>query len=687
MTAATGLAFAQKLGKLLGVPVVACEPKPGEEFIYPTGDRDSLSADDNQNQLGRWQPGWAIMARTGGPVAVVDVDPRNGGDIEKTKQLLNGLNVRVFAEVATPSGGRHFYIAGHPELPSCSRLNGWPGIDVLSYGKLVFLVGTQRPKYGSAGYQVILENLEALADGGDPDGAEIFADWVAERRGEREHFQTSSPWTGGEPDARQVAYLNKMLAGMHHDLSVMGRDSGRNIAVYNTALKCGNFIEGAGLNEAVAIAMLLDASRRNGLTHDDGERSVLASIQSGIKNGKARPRAVPEARDPWEGIWEPPTGGSTNGSAPNSPPPQGEGSRSRWISLGEFLDGTYVPPCPNVGAEREDGIQFLYPGMWHTDIALTTAGKTTFALWEVKSVLESGGHVVYIHFEEASPNGIIHRLKALGVSTDAIRKRFHWGHVNDPWQWGELAAEIQRLEVPPQLAILDGINAACGMHGWDVSVNSSVGLYRAMFVHPLTKVGAAVLSLGHPPKAMNRQSESYSYGAAGWLNDVDGVGYRMTASKTPIGKGVKGSSALYVVKDRYGEVQRWGELQSGDGMPWWYMGQFIVDDAPLADITGAAQTVIRMTIPARNEEGVGRDRIDGLCDQIIAYLRETTGRFETVNKLKDALRAKGIHVTDSDVAPALLRLAGRGLIVWPDVEERQPRPGWLTDAAINPEEE
>jgi hypothetical protein len=132
---------------------------------------------------------------------------------------------------------------------------------------------------------------------------------------------------------------------------------------------------------------------------------------------------------------------------------------------------------------------------------------------------------------------------------------------------GEMAAAIVRLEVPPQLAVLDGINAACGMHSWAVKEPESVGLYRAMFVHPLTKIGAAVLSLGHPPKAVNRQSEAYSYGAAGWLNDVDGVGYRVTASKTPISKGAKGSSALYVVKDRYGEVQRWGQLQSGDGMP------------------------------------------------------------------------------------------------------------------------
>jgi hypothetical protein len=216
------------------------------------------------------------------------------------------------------------------------------------------------------------------------------------------------------------------------------------------------------------------------------------------------------------------------------------------------------------------------------------------------------------------------------------------------------------------------------MHGWPVKEPESVGAYRVMFVHPLTKVGAAVLSLGHPPKAMNRQSESYSYGAAGWLNDVDGVGYRMTASKTPIGKGRKGSSALYVVKDRYGEVERWGELQTGDGMPWHYMGQFVVDDTLPEDTSGSIpKTTCRITVPAKNEDGTGRDKIDGLCDDIMTHLRATTGRFETVNKLKDALRAEKVHVRDSDVTPALLRLADRELIEWPEALDRRPRPGWL----------
>jgi hypothetical protein len=292
MTATAPLEFAQRVAELLGVPLVTCEPG-GKEFVFPSGERDSLSAADNANQLRRWQPGWAVMVRTGGPVVVVDVDPRNCGDIERTRQLLDGLGVQIFAEIATPSGGRHFYIAGHPELPSCSSLDGWRGIDVLSFGKLVYLPGTQRPKYQGAGYEIVFDNIAALADGGDPDGAEAFADWVAGRRAKPERFDTSPPWTGGEPDEREARYLTTMLKGIHADLAAMGKNSGRNTKAYTAGLKCGNYIAGAGLDEQTAIDMLLDASNHNGLVKEDGQRSVLASIRSGIKNGRNRPRAVP----------------------------------------------------------------------------------------------------------------------------------------------------------------------------------------------------------------------------------------------------------------------------------------------------------------------------------------------------------------------------------------------------------
>lgn len=227
--------------------------------------------------------------------AAADVDPRNGGDVARTRQLLDGLGVRVYAEVETPGpgDGRHFFVAGHPELASAHNLIGWPGIDIQSFGSLLFLPGTQRPKYNGAGYKIIFDNLEALADGGDPDGAAALAGWVAERRGSREEFEPSPPWDGKLFDQWQSAYVDSMLRRMHGEVAAMPKDSGRNTAVYNKALAVGNYVAGAGLNEDYAIKILLDACNHNGLINEDGERAVLASIHSGIRNGKTRPRAVP----------------------------------------------------------------------------------------------------------------------------------------------------------------------------------------------------------------------------------------------------------------------------------------------------------------------------------------------------------------------------------------------------------
>jgi hypothetical protein len=99
---------------------------------------------------------------------------------------------------------------------------------------------------------------------------------------------------------------------------------------------------------------------------------------------------------------------------PFVPPPttkeEYEASLGRWLNLDEYLDGTYVPPQLSIGAARDDEIQLLYPGRWHTVVGVMTAGKTSLALWQVKAVLADGGHVIYVHFEEPDPGGIIHRL-------------------------------------------------------------------------------------------------------------------------------------------------------------------------------------------------------------------------------------------------------------------------------------
>jgi AAA domain len=246
----------------------------------------------------------------------------------------------------------------------------------------------------------------------NPDGAAALAGWEAERRGSRENFEPSPPWDGKQPDKRQAAYLDKMLRNMHSKLSIMGRDSGRNTAVYNAALKIGNFIAGAGLNEARATAMLLDACNHNGLIKDDGERSVAATIHSGIRNGKTRPRAVPASNGPDDE--------SPEHDMPTDDPYQDESKRSVVITSASKI--------------RPARVRWL----WQDRLAVGTlallagregVGKSILAYWLVAAITRGvlpGEHygqpraVMVAASEDSWEHTIVPRLIAAGADLDLV---------------------------------------------------------------------------------------------------------------------------------------------------------------------------------------------------------------------------------------------------------------------------
>ena len=152
-----------------------------------------LTWEENLDRLARFhfleQP--FVCVNTGIPVAVVDVDTKNGGDVEKVRALLAEYGVRIFAEVDTPSGGKHFDIKGHPDLPTVHsktdnpKLPGYPGVDIQSHGANVFTPPTMRPKYGYTGYSIVFDELDQLALLGEDDdgGTGALTDWVAEQCG------------------------------------------------------------------------------------------------------------------------------------------------------------------------------------------------------------------------------------------------------------------------------------------------------------------------------------------------------------------------------------------------------------------------------------------------------------------------------------------------------------------------
>jgi hypothetical protein len=349
----------------------------------------------------------------------------------------------------------------------------------------------------------------------------------------------------------------------------------------------------------------------------------------------------------------------------------------RQVDLTPYLDGTYKPPTPSVGEYRDCGRQLLYPGKWHTVVALNASGKSWFALWHVVAELRAGRTVVYAHFEESMPGGTLDRLQLMAPELQMadLIERFKWLDCSSPWRAGEFAAA---LPAEPSLVVLDGINAAASQHGYDASDIRAPGAYRGLFVTPAVTRGAAVLSLGHPPKAKDRQGERHGFGSTAWLDEVDGVGFRLEAAKKrPIRRGEDGYSMLYVVKDRYGQVESIGVLDDERDAGWYKLGAFHVDGTE-ARIIRARLGVIDTT-----PDGVQKDRVDHLADAVVALLgtEKAGGQFASWRALVDSLKAERVKFTASDLSPALERLADQGAIVWPEAAGNKSRPGWLAQGA------
>jgi hypothetical protein len=361
----------------------------------------------------------------------------------------------------------------------------------------------------------------------------------------------------------------------------------------------------------------------------------------------------------------------------------GDGGQPREpdiVDLDEYLDGTLEAPQPAVGAMRSDGRQFLYPGKWHTCISLTEAGKTWMGLWHAKAVLEAGWTVAYVHFEEGDPRSTISRLLQIGVDRETIRDYFLWISAETSFKPGRMAYLLDDME--PGLLVLDGINAACSRHGWKVNESDAIDHYRSALVRPATDLGAAVLSLGHPPKARDRQTERHGFGSTAWLDEVDGVGFRLVANSEPIGRGRVGSSALYLVKDRNGEAARWGDLMVNSDMEGWYsLGSMIVDDAGPIDLDGTQITTIRLQAPETTDDGRAVDKIDRLAGAILAWMAEHGDQYATQDELKAGLQAARVSFTASDLKPALDRLEDTGRITRPPYQPRMARPGRLVSTA------
>lgn len=687
-----------------GVPVFAAAPDAGRPTGYAlplNWQRTDTTA--SHRALRMWRPGMALCAVMGHTLDLLDFDPRNGSPNGE----LSSWPV-PYATAATPSGGIHAFIAA---LGVGSRDGVLPGLDIKGgrpdgVGRgFAFIAPTVRASKvdGSLrAYEWTSEpDCEALPGlvPFDTSGAELAALVVGSRPGAAAErgasVNGSGPrWAGPStelallgvrPPGRLFTQEEAWRFVEPHLRALAGAPDGTRNARLNDAAKAFSHFGDDFWPTAWAFETLVGAvpPKEPGTGHRgwDARQTIASAYRSAERDWRAE-RDWPRegARFPGSPTVGPDTRGNRTFEGTVYVSGQElERARSRMVSIEPWLDGTYEPVTPSRGVERDDAVRLLYAGKWHTVIGGTECGKSWLGLAHAAEEMRAGRVVAYAHFEEMSPQETVGRLLSMGLDRQVLVERFVWLDCADSWVSGEFGYVLGLVHPFPSLVVLDGLNAACTRHGQDPAQVQAVGWYRAEFVTPATRNGAAVLSLGHPPKARDRQDERHGYGSTAWLDEVDGVGFRMRAHREhPIRRGATGSAQLYSAKDRPGSVASTGRAHDVEG--WVYLGSLCVDNA--TDPDGGTRVHLSAPAPA-SDEG---DSVDRLALAVVELLGgRPERRYESTRDLIERLGAAGVRFDRSDLGPALVRLEDAGRLVR-DVEGngRAARAGWLVDLAVEP---
>lgn len=327
----------------------------------------------------------------------------------------------------------------------------------------------------------------------------------------------------------------------------------RNDTLNVAALKVGTLVGAGLLGEGVARVALADAGVAAGL--DPGE--VERTISSGLRKGVSEPRSVVPLGVAGGGVSSPVVA-LGEGARTGGPGPEGVAGRSwRPVDVGPVASGAQRPLTPSVGA-RGDQVGMFYRGRVHSVAAESEAGKTWLMLHAVVTELGRGNGCVYIDFED-SVHGVVGRLREMGVAPDVLTSRFGYLNPDSPITAGCNRADLGEClgDLKPTLVVIDGVTDAMALHNLNLKDNTEISKFWGLLPRPLAGSASApaVVTLDHVVKD-SEQRTRYAIGGVHKLNTVSGAAYLLD-NVVPFGMGVTGRSAVYVAKDRPGQLRRY----------------------------------------------------------------------------------------------------------------------------------
>lgn len=524
-----------------------------------------------------------------GPSGLVVIDEDIPGAFDKLVRAAGTERDTPETYTVETAKGRHFYFEApeHPRLGNAPGfLKRW-GMDVRGEGGYVVADGSLHPS--GAVYRVLFPEAEVRP----------LPDWLIDMITEKvdhtldvrseEHasplvervVEPRTPFTRPQAEEYARGARERLLAS---------REGDQNNLLNDYALILGHFTreDGSGFfTPAQAQRELLKAAQECGYYFRDSG-GADRTVRSGLVAGMA---------DPYLLVIDAQAGSA----AATGDLPEGmsvEDVLGSWAprDITDAVMGNKVRPTTSCGAQRSDGMRFLYPGREHMAMGETESGKSWFGLLCCAQEVEAGHDVLYLHFEEEDEVETVSRLVAMGVRPDLLLRHFRFVGPASRITSAVVEFFAQR---PPAVVVIDGVNEAMSLHGLAIREEDGAATLRRVLVKPFTAMGAAVVSLDHVVKDKDARGEGYALGSVHKVNGLDGAAF-LLETVDAFGEGKTGKSRIYTVKDRPGSLRKFGMKDRIYPKKFW-MGDLTVDGRV------AGRAVAQLWAPV--EEGPSEDDV------------------------------------------------------------------------------
>lgn len=250
---------------------------------------------------------------------------------------------------------------------------------------------------------------------------------------------------------------------------------------------------------------------------------------------------------------------------------------SSWegVDLGPYFAGDIETSKPTV-LTREDGHGLFYAGRVNMLFGSSESAKSWICMFASAQQIGIGERTMFIDLED-DPQGVVDRLRRIGLAADDARTSFSYLHpeaVIASMQRGKFGASptdegreneetfrrhLERFD--PTLIVVDGMTMLYGLHGLDTNDASGTDVIKS-WLFSLTRSGrTTVIVIDHTGK--NAGAGASPIGAHHKIAMIQGAALRADAVKRPM-PGEHGQVRLTVYKDRLGEVRKISGLVGGN---------------------------------------------------------------------------------------------------------------------------